>query len=360
MVLYEKLLTMAAIISGSVFIGKEHCRDPLYINQSIMYTVIVHTAKEKLQKWSPALRWLAARFFVPELSQAHDYREATKRFLIPIIQERRRLIASGGPAPQDMVTWMLAKADEWRLDDDELALTEIQLSIAAIHTSSMTLSTILYELAVRPEEQRALRAEARAVLAAHGAGAGAGAGGDGRDLHHPTPRALYDLRLLDSFMKETMRTNPPTTVRFPRYVERSITLRDGTVLPRGASLDALLSPPLSDPRLYPDPGVFDARRFLRLRSGEAADPLGYKNKEQYQFIGANKEDIFWGYGPHACPGRFFANAQMKLIIVQLLARFEMRRPGGSREKIPQIPIAGGWAPDHAAVIEFRDLAKEES
>lgn len=67
-----------------------------------------------------------------------------------------------------------------------------------------------------------------------------------------------------------MRTNPMTTVRFPRYVERSIT--------------------------------------LRLRSGEAADPLGYETKEQYQFIGSNKDDIFWGYGPHACPGRFSADA----------------------------------------------------
>lgn len=51
---------------------------------------------------------------------------------------------------------------------------------------------------------------------------------------------------------------------------------------------------------------------------------------------------------------------MKLIFVQLLTRFEMCRPGGSREKIPHIPIAGGWAPDHAAVIEFEDLAEEES
>jgi hypothetical protein len=45
--------------------------------------------------------------------------------------------------------------------------------------------------------------------------------------------------------------------------------------------------------------TFDARRFMDLRSGTAADPLGYKSKEQYQFVTVTKDFMAFGYGRHA-------------------------------------------------------------
>lgn len=344
-VLHKKVLDTVAILSGSVFIGADNCRDPEYVKYSILSAVIVHEASQKIRAWKPALRWLG-QYLVPELREVTRLRERFRRIAEPVIRERRRRMQAGDASvPDDMLTWMLAKADEWDQSDEQLALTEMQLSMGAIQTSAMTTSAVLYELATRPEVVALLREEAREVLAAHG----------GRLA---TTRALYDLRLLDSVLKESQRVNPTSATRFPRSVERQLTLRDGTVLPAGACLDAVFSPLLRDPKYYPDPERFDPYRFVKLRSGEVPDPNGYRNKDQYQFIAANKEDIFWSYGYHACPGRFFAVMQIKLAITYFLSRFEIQRPGGSREKVEPISVINGKIPDFSAVFEVKARPKE--
>jgi len=40
----------------------------------------------------------------------------------------------------------------------------------------------------------------------------------------------------------------------------------------------------------------------------------------------------FGYGRHACPGRFFAANELKVIIVKILERFEIKYPDGVKER----------------------------
>lgn len=50
--------------------------------------------------------------------------------------------------------------------------------------------------------------------------------------------ALFEMKLLDSVMKESRRTNPGKLVRFVRYVDKPVTKRDGTYLPIGTMIEA--------------------------------------------------------------------------------------------------------------------------
>jgi cytochrome P450 len=60
---------------------------------------------------------------------------------------------------------------------------------------------------------------------------------------------------------------------------------------------------LHDLELYPNPTAFDPYRFVRLRTDpDAPDPLGFKNREQYQFVSVTKGNMSFGFGRHAARG----------------------------------------------------------
>lgn len=69
-----------------------------------------------------------------------------------------------------------------------------------------------------------------------------------------------------------------------------------------------------DPACLPgggDPEVFDPFRYSRLREEEA-------NKNKYQFATTDEMNLHFGHGKYACPGRFFASNEAKLILCHIL------------------------------------------
>jgi hypothetical protein len=108
---------------------------------SIRYTIDAFTGVAKLNLWPTRIRWIGT-FFVPELKKIKEYRGRVCKFLGPIIKERREAMKKPGfEAPDDLLQWSLNKApkfeDEIRSDDD-VAIMQLRLSLAAIHTTSTT------------------------------------------------------------------------------------------------------------------------------------------------------------------------------------------------------------------------------
>lgn len=110
---------------------------------------------------------------------------------------------------------------------------------------------------------------------------------------------------------------------------------------------------LGDARLLTDDQAFDPYRFYRLRSGETADPIGYKSTEQYQFVTVTKENMGFGYGRHACPGRFFAANEIKLILARLLLDFDFKMPEGETKRFDNVVVASSIIPDARKEIMLR-------
>lgn len=71
--------------------------------------------------------------------------------------------------------------------------------------------------------------------------------------------------------------------------------------------------------------VFNDLRFYNLRqhSGES---------EQYQFASVSSVEPWWGVGKFACPGRHWASAQGKMVLMALLLGFEIGFPDGQSGK----------------------------
>jgi len=43
----------------------------------------------------------------------------------------------------------------------------------------------------------------------------------------------------------------------------------------------------------------------------------------HQFVTSSADSPIFGLGPHACPGRFFASNEIKVVLVELLKRFDI-------------------------------------
>lgn len=107
-----------------------------------------------------------------------------------------------------------------------------------------------------------------------------------------------------------------------------ITLSTGHRLPAGTRIafdtrsvhtsttTPTFSPAYNPPENKP-PTEFDGFRFYRLRK-----QAGKENK--HLFVSSTPESLTWGYGNHACPGRFFADYELKVLLVELLMKWDFR------------------------------------
>ena len=108
-----------------------------------------------------------------------------------------------------------------------------------------------------------------------------------------------------------------------RKAVKDVTLSDGTRIPKGTLVAAAAVTAHSDDTRYTDPMVFDPFRFARMREGEGEGT-------KHQMVHTSVEYMPFGHGRHACPGRFFAASELKLMLAYIVLNydfeFQQRRP----------------------------------
>lgn len=129
-------------------------------------------------------------------------------------------------------------------------------------------------------------------------------------------------------------------------VMQPYTFKDGLHLPAGTQLTFATYPYSQDDDVHPNPAVFDAKRHLRKRRDIDAD--------KYHFA-STADKLVWGVGPHACPGRFFAQDALKLIFIHMLTHYEFKWPEeGKCHPDPDTPENMSIMPDVTAPILFKE------
>ncbi|UNI24434.1 hypothetical protein JDV02_010178 [Purpureocillium takamizusanense] len=320
-------------LGARAFVGPELCRDKRWLDTTVDFAVHVFMAGSKLQFFPEWMRPLA-QYLVSDIAKIHRNIQTARDMIKPILEQRLRDLDSTTceDPPNDILQWFLDGLPE----DDKADLAthaELQLVIAAAatHTTNSLVCECMYDLAANEELQEELREEARQVLEVN----------DG--WRHKENMAM--LKKMDSFMREVHRLRG-NIVSFARKVRKPITLSDGTELPAGTRVIAPAAGIHSDERFFPDPSTLDAMRFHRLRqeSEEANNRL--------QFTSLGDTYINFGAGKHACPGRFFAGNEVKLILARFLLAYDIRlRPGRTGPR--SICLVMTKTPNPILQFEFR-------
>jgi cytochrome P450 len=176
-----------------------------------------------------------------------------------------------------------------------------------------------------------------------------------------TLQAVRKLDLFDSFVKESQRLSPggqrgfhECVVCLSRLTLSIVTMRRRVVSPDGLTFSTGVHLPYGsmilgvsaaaasmDPEIVENPNEFDGYRFQRLRSGE--------DRNKYTFT--STETLHWGSGKFACPGRFFASSEIKLLLALIVLKYDVRTKDGQRPKDIYWELSMG--PDPKESIEFR-------
>ncbi|KAI1367948.1 cytochrome P450 [Xylaria arbuscula] len=305
----DLILRVVARISARIFLGKDSCRNEEWLSTSIHYTENVFTTVMTLRMLPAFLHGPVSRC-LPSWWRLRSNLATAKRIINPIIRERRDAQAEGADKPQDLLQWMMdAAQNDFESNPDSLAHIQLLLSLASIHTTTMAVAHALYDMCAHPEYFEPLRAELLAVT---------------REDQGWGKTTLSKLKKLDSFVKESQRMNPPSQLAFNRIVREPLQLTDGTKLPVGTHFSIASDAVLHDADYLPgggDPETFDGFRYARLR--EKAE-----NANKYQFAMTEDSSLHFGHGKFACPGRFFASNEIKMILGHLLVRYEFKYPEG--------------------------------
>ncbi|THC96863.1 hypothetical protein EYZ11_003687 [Aspergillus tanneri] len=293
----KTVLDLTTRLSTRVFLGEKLSRDQNWLNLSLAYTMTAMNAAQTLLKWPSILQRLANRF-LPECIQQRAMLQSIRDVLEPEINKRKKTkmaaLRAGEKAPssKDTLDWMDEIARGRPFD---LVFGQLQLGFVAIHTTSMLLTDVLLDICAHPEYIPRLREEVFQVLREDGW----------------KKTSMYKLKRVDSFIKETLRLSP-----------QSMILPDGTKIPKGTSFMVPTRTVMLDPQVYPDPDRFDGERFFRQR---------FENETRAQLVTASIDYLGFGYGKHACPGRFLAANEIKVALCHLLLKYDFKFvDGGSR------------------------------
>lgn len=323
-----------ARMSAKIFMGYPACRDPEWLKLSIDFSIDLFTCAFLLRMFPPFLHSIIGPLLPPRWTIARNLAKARK-IIGPLMEKhreclRRKAAGETGPGVEEddtLLNWMMDNGNEKENRLDEMATRQSILTLASIHTTSMGVANLLFDLCAHPEWFPVLREEIAEVET------DLGRLGEREDIG--AKQWLPRLEKMDSFFLESQRVNPPILRRSSlassqppgltlavapqRLAVVPLNLKDGTHIPAGTRIACANADILSDS--MPSPSTFDPMRAYRKRH-----ETGELNK--HQAGQTEKENLHFGYGKQACPGRFFAVGEIKMVIVRILNEFEFKYPEG--------------------------------
>ncbi|KAH9229033.1 hypothetical protein K456DRAFT_1845591 [Colletotrichum gloeosporioides 23] len=309
----HSILNIVSRLSSRVLLGPEICRNEEWLNITVMYVVDSFVAAERLRIVPKPLRRIV-HWFLPECQRVRSHVAQTRSIIQPVInaraREKRAAAQEGRPIPtyDDAIQWGEEESARSKYDP---AIYQLAMAGAAIHTTTDLMTQLILNILPRPELLAALRSEMIDVLGKEGW----------------AKTSLYNLKLMDSAMKETQRMKPiqstdnPIPVSMGRIADADVYLSDGTVIPKGMKV-AVANTSRHDPIIYESPLEFDGYRFLRMRQTPGKE-------NQAHFVTTSPDSLGFGHGQHACPGRFFAANEVKIAMCHLLLKYDLELVPGS-------------------------------
>jgi cytochrome P450 len=253
-----------------------------------------------------SMLWFFAR-------NVNTYRMTLRRLIVPEVHKRRA--AENLMSSNDLLSIMTQLTISGQLlTAEQIADRCMSLIFASMVTTAGVLRHAVYDLAGywdRYSEQ--LIQEQEQVIAVHGSAM--------------TSAALGAMPQLEAFMNESMRLSGVPIQHTRVFMsdsqhEKTLMEKNHQIrLPKRATVcmsGYLLN---HDPNVFAEPREFHMKRFLQ-------DDCNPETLGLFPF----------GIGRHACPGRFFAKAEVQSTLCTLLRHYQVRTVSGQVPKYRRVPV----------------------
>ncbi|CAB4381612.1 unnamed protein product [Rhizophagus irregularis] len=198
------------------------------------------------------------------------------------------------------------------------------LIFGSVGTTSEIITNGIFDLAGRPECLNELYEEAMII--------------DKECNGSITLPDVQKMKKLDSFVKEVLRHSDDTLKFLHKVTSESFTFSNGYTVPKGRRVNLYMDDVLKSKDAYGD----DAEEFKPFRFVNANSSASKVDRNYAVF----------GGGKHACPGRFFAIHEIKLILHKLILKYNIKTKSGKIENKKYIgPIS--LPPKKALIFENR-------
>lgn len=193
--LKKKIGDVVARLSSRVFLGKDLCRNKRWLEIAKDYTIDAFIAS-RILKLVPSYLRPIAHWFVPHCIRLRKEYHDAQKLINPEIERRKeraqKALEAGRKPPKtaDTIGWMYELARGREVD---YVGAQLSLTLAAIHTTTDAITQAVLDLCANPSVVEPLRKEIIDVIGSEGW----------------SKTALYKLRLMDSFLKESQRVHPP-------------------------------------------------------------------------------------------------------------------------------------------------------
>lgn len=227
-------------------------------------------------------------------------RRYLKSYFSSLIEERKE-----NPGDDLFSRLCLARGEDGEQYTDEEIIDHLIFVLMASHdTTAITLTFASYFLAKHPEWQEKLRQEIQNLAS---------------DISEPN--ALRKLSGMSLVIKETLRIHPPLT-QVLRKLTKDFTINDIDI-PKNTVVACVMQMSHIDERIWTAPENFDPDRFNTTRKEDKKCPFSYAP---------------FGAGPHHCIGYAFADMQIKLVLMEILSRFELKVEATYEPPIREVPL----------------------
>lgn len=337
---WDNMMFIMSHVTNRMFVGLPLCRNKHYLDNMSSFAMDVIATMMALGSVPAWLKPIAGPL-VTMPNRRHW--AATTKYTFPLIEERKAMMQKKEEdpslkweAPNDYLTWHITLATaEGR--DDELATDVISrrlmpINFAAIHTTNLTATNVLFDLISSDPSKgflEGIREEVTRVFKEE----------DG----HWTKAGLQKLHRTDSAIRESMRLSNFMSRGVSRIVlanEGVTNKAEGWHAPKGTYIGTDVHNPMHDPELHPDPESYNAFRFSAPKeqdhaaSGQITGGTGKTESLQLKNVDLiNTSDTFlpFSHGRHACPGRFFVAMELKTILAHMVMNYDVEhlsaRPG---------------------------------
>ncbi|KAF8807759.1 cytochrome P450 [Phlegmacium glaucopus] len=239
-------------------------------------------------------------------SGSFSRRRRSRKMLVRLIADRQKMNVKHEQEhppflkPNDLLSWIL-QDNANQVSTENIASNLLDICFSTNTMLSLSFTQVLYHIAANHQYVIPMRQEIDSISRRDGW----------------TKDALDKMSKVDSFIKESMRLTSTSTLSMMRKSLRRFTFSDGTVIPPGALIFAAGQARHMDPSIRPTADLFDGFSFSNLEKEQ-------QESARFKLVTTMPDYLVWGYGRHACSGRFFAALMLKLVLAHVVLRYDVK------------------------------------